>query len=165
MCNKLFRRLLEILVVLKFAQFIQIKLSNGLLLLQRLLRYRVTHQNALVVGVKLAEAELHLLLLGCLVEMVLEFRRILIVKRRFILDISLQITTLGNPLTQNLSQLLGLVVGNRVTPLHELVDVVCCGVLLRRILEDLLMSLQVLLVGIGALILLVRLLRLQNVRV
>ena len=59
LCNKLFRRLLEILVVLKFAQFIQIKLSNGLLLLQRLLRYRVTHQNALV-GVRLVNAELHL---------------------------------------------------------------------------------------------------------
>ena len=89
--------------------------------------------------------------------MVLEFSRILVVKRGFILDISFLIPTLGNSLALNLSQLGGFVDGNRVPPLHELIDVVCGGEMLRDILEDLLMS-QVLLIRIGALILLVRLL-------
>ncbi len=68
-------------------------------------------------------------------------------------------------MTQNLAKLWLLCHGSRVTPLHELIDVVWRGVVLRGGLEDLLIRLQVLLVGIGALIGLVRLLRLQNVRV
>ena len=85
--DELFCRFLEILVVLKFAHFIQIVIRNGLLLLRMHLRYRVAHQNALV-GVRLVDTELHLLLLRRLVKVVLEFSRILVVKRGFILDIS-----------------------------------------------------------------------------
>jgi len=104
------------------------------------------------------------LLLGCLIEVVLEFSRILVVKRDLILDISFLIPALRYFLAQNLSIIGGLVDGDRVTPLHELIDVILGGVVLRNVLEELLMS-QVLLLGIGALILLVKLLRLQNVRV
>jgi hypothetical protein len=100
--DELFCRFLEILVVLKFAQFIQIVIRNGLLLLRMHLRYRVTHQNALV-GVRLVNAELHLWLLRRLIEVVLEFSRILVVKRGFILDISFLIPTLSNSLALNLS--------------------------------------------------------------
>ena len=57
--DELLCRFLEILVVLKFAQFIQIVIRNGLLLLRMHLCYRVTHENALV-GVRLVYAELHL---------------------------------------------------------------------------------------------------------
>ena len=64
--DELFCRFLEILVVLKFAHFIQIVIRNGLLLLRMHLRYRVTHYNALV-GVGLVDTELHLLLLRRLV--------------------------------------------------------------------------------------------------
>ena len=104
------------------------------------------------------------MLLGCLIEVVLEFSRILVVKRDLILDISFLIPALRYFLAQNLSIIGGLVDGDRVTPLHELIDVILGGVVLRNVLEELLMS-QVLLLGIGALILLVKLLRLQNVRV
>lgn len=67
-------------------------------------------------------------------------------------------------MAQNLSIIGGLVDGDRVTPLHELIDVILGGVVLRNVLEELLMS-QILLLGIGALILLIKVLRLQNARV
>ena len=104
------------------------------------------------------------MLLGCLIEVVLEFSRILVVKRDLILDISFLIPALRYFLAQNLSIIGGLVDRYRVTPLHELIDVILGGVVLSNVLEELLMS-QGLLLGIGALILLVKLLRLQNVRV
>jgi hypothetical protein len=77
------------LVVLKFVQLIQIELGNGLLLFERLLRHRIPNQNCWIIGVQLVQAKLHLLLVSWLVELVLKFSHILVVKRGIILDISL----------------------------------------------------------------------------